>query len=112
MVHLPIGVCMDCSRAAKFHRFVSPAGGKALQISTRSATNIIAAIESFRPIMLEESANRKVMELDDFGNFKLKSTAEGINEAAKVRGDQIINLIPRFNWGKQFKRTADATKFE
>lgn len=52
------------------------------------------------------------MELGDFGNFWLRSTAEGVEEAAKVRGEQVTNLIPRFNPGKQFKRVLKSAQFK
>ena len=85
---------------------------KASRMSTLSTTDMMAAIESFLSIVPEELANGKIVELGDFGNFWLRSTSDGVEEAAKVRGDQVINLIPRFNPGKQFKRVLSSAKFE
>jgi len=85
---------------------------RASQMSTLSTTDMMAAIESFLTIVPEELANGKIVELGDFGNFWLRSSAEGVEEATKVRGEQIINLIPRFNPGKRFKRVLDAAEFE
>ena len=85
---------------------------KASRMSTLSTTDMMAAIESFLSIVPEEWANGKIVELGDFGNFWLRSTSDGVEEAAKVRGDQINNLIPRFNPGKQFKRVLSSTQFE
>jgi len=85
---------------------------RASQMSTLSTTDMMAAIESFLTIVPEELANGKIVELGDFGNFWLRSSAEGVEEAAKVRSEQIVNLIPRFNPGKQFKRVLDSAEFE
>ena len=85
---------------------------RASQMSTLSTTDMMAAIESFLSIVPEELADGKIVELGDFGNFWLRSTSDGVEEAAKVRGDQIINLIPRFNPGKQFKRVLSSAEFE
>jgi predicted histone-like DNA-binding protein len=85
---------------------------KASAMSTLSTTDMMAAIESFLTIVPEELANGKIVELGDFGNFWLRSTSAGVEEAASVRGDQITNLIPRFNPGKQFKRVLNSARFE
>ena len=52
------------------------------------------------------------MELGDFGNFWLRFSAEGVEDATKVRGDQIFTLLPRFNPGKRFKRALATVRFE
>jgi len=48
----------------------------------------------------------------DFGNFWLKSTAEGAEAAEEVRSTQITSIMPRFIPGKEFKRTLDTTQCE
>ena len=85
---------------------------RAAQMSTLSTMDIVAAIESFLTIVPEELTNGKIVELGDFGNFWLRSTAEGVEEAAKVRGEQVTNLIPRFNPGKRFKRVLKSARFK
>ena len=84
----------------------------ASQMSTLSTMDVMAAIESFLKIVPQELINGKIVELGDFGNFWLRSTAEGVEEAAKVRGEQVTNLIPRFNPGKQFKRVLKSAQFK
>ena len=51
------------------------------------------------------------MELGDFGSFWLKTNTEGAETAEEVRADQINTVLPRFNPGKQFKRTLDNIEF-
>ena len=85
---------------------------KASQMSTLSTMDMMAAIESFLTIVPQELADGKIVELGDFGNFWLRSSAEGVDEPERVRGDQITSLIPRFMPGKQFKRVLGAAEFE
>jgi predicted histone-like DNA-binding protein len=85
---------------------------RASRMSTFSRPDMIAAIELLLAIIPEELAQGNIVELGDFGNFWLRSSAEGIEDPGKVRGDQITTLIPRFNPGKRFKRALYRVKFE
>jgi nucleoid DNA-binding protein len=71
--------------------------------STLTAADIIAAVESFLAIVPKE--------LGDFGSFWLKTNTEGAETAEEVRAGQISTVLPRFNPGKQFKRTLDNIEF-
>jgi hypothetical protein len=46
-----------------------------------------------------------------FGSFWLRSTSDGAETAEAVRADQITNVMPRFNPGREFKRVIDAITF-
>ncbi len=83
----------------------------ASQMSTLSTTDMMAAIESFLTIVPRELAKGNIVELGDFGNFWLRTETEGAEAATEVRGDQITGVLPRFNPGKEFKRTLDAIEF-
>src|SRR5215207_6837486 len=50
--------------------------------------------------------------IGDFGNFWLRFSAEGVEDIARVRGDQITSLLPRFNPGKRFKQALAEVEFE
>jgi len=41
----------------------------------------------------------------------MKTHTEGAETAEEVRADQINTVLPRFNPGKQFKRTLDNIEF-
>ena len=84
----------------------------AAERSTLSTMDMMAAIESFLAIIPQQLAKGNIIELGDFGNFWLKSTAEGAEDAATVRSDQITSLLPRFIPGKQFKMMLDHIDFE
>lgn len=79
--------------------------------STLTETDFIAAVESFLAIIPKELAKGNIVELGDFGTFWLRTTADGTETADEVRADQISSLLPRFNPGKQFKRTLKTIEF-
>ena len=83
----------------------------ASQMSTLSSVDMVAAIESFLAIVPRELAKGNIVELGDFGSFWLRSTADGAETAETVRADQITNVMPRFNPGREFKRVIDAITF-
>jgi predicted histone-like DNA-binding protein len=83
----------------------------ASQMSTLSSVDMVAAIESFLTIIPRELAKGNIVELGDFGSFWLRSTSDGAETAEIVRADQITNVMPRFNPGKEFKRVIDAITF-
>lgn len=85
---------------------------RASAMSTFSTPDMIAAIEILLAIIPDELAQGNIVELGDFGNFWLRSSAEGVEEVAKVGGDQITSLLPRFNPGKRFKHALAAVKFK
>ena len=84
----------------------------AAERSTLSTMDMMAAIESFLAIIPQQLAKGNIVELGDFGNFWLKSTADGVEDASEVRSDQIKTLLPRFMPGQKFKMTLEAIKFE
>jgi len=84
---------------------------RASQMSTLSTTDMMAAIESFLTIVPRELAKGNIVELGAFGNFWLRATTEGAETAETVRADQISTVLPRFNPGKEFKRTLDSIEF-
>jgi predicted histone-like DNA-binding protein len=83
----------------------------ASQMSTLSSVDMVAAIESFLTIIPRELAKGNIVELGDFGSFWLRSTSDGAETAEIVRADQITNVMPRFNPGREFKRVIDAITF-
>jgi predicted histone-like DNA-binding protein len=85
---------------------------QASQMSTLTTMDMMAAIESFLTIVPRELAKGNIVELGDFGNFWLRSSTEGTETAAEVRGNQVLSVLPRFIPGKEFKRMLDSAEFE
>ncbi len=86
--------------------------GRITEISTVSSTDTMAVIEAILNVIPQELAAGNIVELGDFGNFWLKSNAEGAETADKVRAAQITSLQPRFNAGKEFKNVLGTIDFE
>ncbi len=84
----------------------------ASDISTLSTPDMMAAMEALLIIIPKELANGNVVELGEFGHFWLRFSAEGVEDPADVRGEQITTLIPRFIPGKRFKRMLGSVKFK
>jgi len=84
---------------------------EASQMSTLTTMDLMAAIESFLTIVPCELAKGNIVELGDFGSFWLRTTTEGADNAESVRADQISTVLPRFNPGKEFKRTLESINF-
>jgi predicted histone-like DNA-binding protein len=78
---------------------------------TVSAPDTMAVLESLLTIIPEELARGNIVELGDFGNFWLRSQSVGAEQREKVFGNQIINLMPRFNAGKEFKKALSKVEF-
>jgi len=84
---------------------------RAAQMSTLTTTDMVAAIESLLTIIPNELAKGNIVELGDFGSFWLRTTSDGTETADEVRAAQITGVLPRFNPGREFKRTLDAIVF-
>jgi predicted histone-like DNA-binding protein len=85
---------------------------RASDMSTLSTPDMMAAIEALLTIIPDELAHGNIVELGDFGHFWLRFHAEGAEDPAGVRGDQIWTLIPRFTPGKRFRQILATVKFE
>jgi predicted histone-like DNA-binding protein len=85
---------------------------RASDMSTFSTADMICALELLLAIIPDELAHGNIVELGDFGNFWLRSSAEGVEDSARVRGDQVTSLLPRFNPGKRFKQALAGVEFE
>jgi predicted histone-like DNA-binding protein len=104
----------------KFYPSISSSGRKSLrqlanrisQISTVSTADTMAVLESLLTVIPEELAAGNIVELGDFGNFWLRSSAEGATTAEECRATQITSIMPRFNPGREFKKVLDAIEFE
>ncbi len=82
------------------------------EFSTVSSTDMMALIEAFLKTIPQELAAGNVVELGDFGTFWLKNNAEGMEDPDDVNATQIINLLPRFNPGKEFKKVLKIADFQ
>ena len=84
---------------------------RAAQMSTLTTTDMVAAIESLLTIIPDELAKGNIVELGDFGSFWLRANIEGAATAEEVRASQINSVMPRFNPGREFKRSLVSITF-
>jgi predicted histone-like DNA-binding protein len=84
---------------------------EASQMSTLTTVDMMAAIESFLTIVPRELSKGNIVELGDFGTFWLRAETEGAAVQEEVRADQITTVLPRFNPGKEFKRSLGNIEF-
>lgn len=84
---------------------------RASQMSTMTTTDMMAAIETLLTIIPNELAKGNIVELGDFGSFWLRASTDGADTAEDVRANQINGVFPRFNPGKEFKRSLDTIVF-
>jgi len=81
------------------------------QISTISTADTMAVLEALLTVIPQELSRGNIVELGDFGNFWLRTSTEGESTAEAVRSDQVVDVLPRFNAGKEFKKVLDTIEF-
>lgn len=85
--------------------------GTIAQISTVSSTDTLAVLEALLTVIPQELSRGNIVELGDFGNFWLRTSAEGTEAPEFVRASQIYGVLPRFNAGKEFKKVLNTIEF-
>ena len=82
------------------------------ELSTVSSVDTMAVLEALLTIIPREIANGNIVELGDLGSFRMRIKAEGADKAEAVTGRQVINVLPRFTPGKEFKKELNNVSFE
>lgn len=85
---------------------------RAASISTLSSIDLMAALEAFLQIIPEELAEGNIVDLGEFGSFRLKIKSEGSETAEAVSAHKITNVLVQFLPGKSFKKVVANTLFE
>lgn len=85
---------------------------KAAAISTLSSIDLLAALEAFLQLIPEELADGNIVDLGEFGSFRLKIKSEGSLTAEAVNANNITNVLVQFMPGKAFKQVIVNTQFE
>jgi nucleoid DNA-binding protein len=78
---------------------------------TVSSPDTLAVLESLLTIIPQELAEGNIVELGDFGNFWLRSNANGDEEMEKVSAGNLLSIKPRFNPGKEFNNALTSVEF-
>ncbi len=82
------------------------------EISTVSTVDTVAVLEALLTIIPREIADGNIVELGDFGSFRLRVQSNGADTAEAVSAGNITNVKPLFAPGKEFKKALNNTDFE
>ena len=81
-------------------------------ISTVSAVDTVAVLEGLLTVLPEEIANGNIVQLGDFGTFWMRIKSEGSVTEEEVNARKIMNVLPKFTPGKEFRQALKNTEFK
>lgn len=84
---------------------------KIAEMSTVSSTDLVAALEAFLSVIPRELADGHIVDLGDFGSFRLSIKGTGQETAEQVSSGSIDKVRVRFFPGKEFKRSLQDIEF-
>jgi len=82
------------------------------RISTVSSIDLVAMIEAFLVTIPEELADGKIVDLGDFGSFRLRIHSDGSDTEEEVSARNITRVTAGFYPGKRFKEVLSHITFE
>jgi predicted histone-like DNA-binding protein len=82
------------------------------EISTVSTVDTMAVLEGLLIVLPQELGAGNVVRLGDFGSFWLRTKTQGGETPEDVNANNIINVLPRFSPGKEFKQALSAIEFQ
>ena len=85
---------------------------KGVKMSTMSAADLAAGLEVLLDLIPEELLEGKIVDLGDFGSFRLSVNAEGSDTEEEVTATNIKGVNVRFTPGKEFKDAMNRATFE
>jgi len=110
----------DQEAAPKFYAIVKSNGrsdtnvvAKSInRMSTVSSVDTAAVLEAFLTVVPEELANGNIVELGDFGTFRVSVSSEGAEKAEDLTSRNITDVRVLFTPGKRFKQVLDTAEFQ
>ena len=82
------------------------------KMSTVSSVDTAAVLEAFLNVVPDELADGKIVELGDFGTFRVSVSSEGATTAVDVTVRSITEVRVLFTPGKRFKKLLNGADFE
>ena len=82
------------------------------KMSTVSSVDTAAVLEAFMNVVPDQLADGKIVELGDFGTFRVSVSSEGAELPESVTTRSITNVRILFQPGKRFKKLLNGTEFE
>lgn len=81
-------------------------------MSTVSSVDTAAVLEAFLTVVPEKLAEGNIVELGDFGSFRVSLSSEGAAVAEEVTARSITDTRVIFTPGKRFKQVLDTVEFQ
>ena len=81
-------------------------------ISTVSSVDTAAVLEAFLTVVPEKLAEGRIVELGDFGTFRISVSSEGSEFEGQVTARNITDTRVIFTPGKRFKQVLDTIEFQ
>src|SRR5262245_39331190 len=81
-------------------------------MSTVSSVDTAAVLEAFLTVVPEKLAEGNIVELGDFGSFRVSLSSDGADLAENVTSRNITDVRVIFSPGKRFKQMLDTVEFE
>ncbi len=81
-------------------------------MSTISAADTAAVLEAFLHVVPEKLADGKIVELGDFGTFRVTVSSEGAAQPEELTARHITDTKVIFTPGKRFKQVLDTIEFQ
>ena len=82
------------------------------KMSTVSSVDTAAVLEAFMNVVPDQLADGKIVELGDFGTFRVSVSSEGAEMPEAVTTRSITDVRILFQPGKRFKKLINNTEFE
>ncbi len=110
----------DSSNPQKYYACASSRGtvdlrGIARKISAQSTLTTVdtfAVLEAFIQLIPQELADGKIVQLGEFGSFRVTLRSEGADTAEELNSHAIKEVMVRFRQGTEFKRLFSNPTFE
>ena len=81
-------------------------------MSTVSSVDTAAVLEAFLNVVPDQLADGKIVELGDFGTFRISVSSEGAEQAEALSSRHITDVRVLFAPGKRFKQVLDTVQFQ
>ena len=81
-------------------------------MSTVSSVDTAAVLEAFLTVVPDQMAEGKIVELGDFGTFRVGISSEGAELAESVTARSITDVRVIFTPGKRFKQVLNTAEFQ
>ena len=81
-------------------------------MSTVSSVDTAAVLEAFLSVVPDQLADGKIVELGDFGTFRVSVSSEGAEQPESVNARNITDVRVLFSPGKRFKQILNTAEFQ